>query len=68
MKLLRLMSHSVKLDPDNKVKEHNFQFSQDEGVRIDSTVATLGKLRPAFNVKGSVTAGIHHKQVMVQQL
>ncbi|WP_461611757.1 acetyl-CoA C-acetyltransferase [Cytobacillus kochii] len=42
---------------DNKVKEHNFQFSQDEGVRIDSTVATLGKLRPAFNVKGSVTAG-----------
>lgn len=42
---------------DNKVKEHNFQFSQDEGVRSDSTVATLGKLRPAFNVKGSVTAG-----------
>lgn len=42
---------------DNKVKEHSFQFSQDEGVRSDSTVATLGKLRPAFNVKGSVTAG-----------
>ncbi|MBD7939415.1 MULTISPECIES: acetyl-CoA C-acetyltransferase [Cytobacillus] len=42
---------------DNKVKERSFQFSQDEGVRSDSTVATLGKLRPAFNVKGSVTAG-----------
>lgn len=42
---------------DNKVKERTFQFLQDEGVRSDSTVATLGKLRPAFNVKGSVTAG-----------
>ena len=29
----------------------------DEGVRVGTTVETLAKLRPAFNVRGSVTAG-----------
>lgn len=43
--------------PDNKLVEKNFLFSQDEGVRADSTIQTLGKLRPAFNVRGTVTAG-----------
>ncbi|MFB6467503.1 acetyl-CoA C-acetyltransferase [Cytobacillus sp. Hz8] len=42
---------------DNKLVEKTFLFSQDEGVRPDSTVDTLGKLRPAFNVRGTVTAG-----------
>ena len=32
-------------------------FSQDEGVRPGTTADVLGKLRPAFSVKGSVTAG-----------
>ncbi|WP_075982797.1 acetyl-CoA C-acetyltransferase [Bacillus massilinigeriensis] len=43
--------------PDNKLVEKTFLFSQDEGVRADSTVETLGRLRPAFNIKGTVTAG-----------
>ncbi|MDG4657109.1 acetyl-CoA C-acetyltransferase [Ectobacillus antri] len=42
---------------DNKPYEKSFTFSQDEGVRADTTAAVLGKLRPAFNVRGSVTAG-----------
>jgi acetyl-CoA acyltransferase len=42
---------------DNKLREKTFQFTQDEGVREDTTAAVLGKLRPAFNVRGSVTAG-----------
>ncbi|MDZ5472161.1 acetyl-CoA C-acetyltransferase [Bacillus sp. 31A1R] len=42
---------------DNKLVERSFQFSQDEGVRAGSTVETLGKLRPAFSVTGTVTAG-----------
>ncbi len=29
----------------------------DEGIRADTTLETLGKLRPAFAAKGSVTAG-----------
>ncbi|MBU8880828.1 acetyl-CoA C-acetyltransferase [Bacillus sp. FJAT-29790] len=42
---------------DNKLFEGTIQFTQDEGVRADSTVETLAKLRPAFSVTGSVTAG-----------
>ncbi len=33
------------------------QFSEDEGVRPDTNPQTLAKLRPAFTVTGSVTAG-----------
>jgi acetyl-CoA acyltransferase len=32
-------------------------FAQDEGPRRDTSLAVLGKLRPAFHVAGSVTAG-----------
>lgn len=42
---------------DNKLKEKQVTFSVDEGVRVETTVDTLGKLRPAFHPKGSVTAG-----------
>ncbi|MCP1125880.1 acetyl-CoA C-acyltransferase [Bacillus sp. AFS018417] len=42
---------------NNKLQEETIVFSQDEGVRADTTLDILGKLRPAFNVRGSVTAG-----------
>ncbi|MEH7178984.1 acetyl-CoA C-acetyltransferase [Neobacillus vireti] len=42
---------------DNKLVEKTIQFSQDEGVRPDTNVQSLAKLRPAFSVTGSVTAG-----------
>ena len=32
-------------------------FTHDEGVRRDTTVETLAKLRPAFNAEGTITAG-----------
>jgi acetyl-CoA acyltransferase len=32
-------------------------FAQDEGPRRDTSMAALGKLRPAFHASGSVTAG-----------
>ncbi|MFE6777185.1 acetyl-CoA C-acetyltransferase [Streptomyces sp. NPDC057702] len=32
-------------------------FSQDEGIRADTTVEGLGKLRPAFTKDGTITAG-----------
>ncbi|MCM3691636.1 acetyl-CoA C-acetyltransferase [Neobacillus niacini] len=42
---------------DNKLVERTILFSQDEGVRPDTNVQSLAKLRPAFSVTGSVTAG-----------
>jgi acetyl-CoA acyltransferase len=42
---------------DNKLLEKTIEFSQDEGVRPDTNLQTLGKLRPAFSVSGTVTAG-----------
>ncbi|MFP3510917.1 acetyl-CoA C-acetyltransferase [Peribacillus sp. SIMBA_075] len=43
--------------PDLKLKEKSFTFAEDEGVRPGTTVEVLKKLRPAFSVTGSVTAG-----------
>lgn len=45
------------VNQNNKLQEKYFTFSQDEGVREGTTAEILAKLRPAFNVKGSVTAG-----------
>jgi acetyl-CoA acyltransferase len=42
---------------DHKLKEKQVRFDQDEGVRPDTSVEGLTKLRPAFHPKGSVTAG-----------
>lgn len=42
---------------NNKIEERTNMFEVDEGVRPGTTEEVLGKLRPAFNVKGSVTAG-----------
>ncbi|TFD95888.1 acetyl-CoA C-acetyltransferase [Jeotgalibacillus sp. R-1-5s-1] len=42
---------------DNQLQERTIQFTQDEGVRADSTVESLSRLRPAFSTTGSVTAG-----------
>lgn len=45
------------VDTTHKLMERSFVFSQDEGVRPDSSLETLAKLRPAFSVTGTVTAG-----------
>lgn len=36
---------------------HDITFAVDEGPRGDTSVEVLGKLRPAFSLRGSVTAG-----------
>jgi acetyl-CoA acyltransferase len=43
--------------PDHMLQEQVIQFSQDEGVRTNTTAEVLATLRPAFSTKGSVTAG-----------
>lgn len=45
------------VDENNKLQVKKFTFSMDEGVRPGTSVEGLAKLRPAFHVKGSVTAG-----------
>lgn len=42
---------------NNKVEEKTFMFEVDEGVRPDTSEEVLAKLRPAFHVNGTVTAG-----------
>ena len=43
--------------PDNKIVEKEKTFEVDEGVRPDTTLEALSKLRPAFHESGTVTAG-----------
>ncbi|MFB7139301.1 acetyl-CoA C-acetyltransferase [Gottfriedia sp. NPDC056225] len=45
------------VNSNHKLEEKHFTFSQDEGVREGTSSEVLAKLRPAFNVRGSVTAG-----------
>jgi acetyl-CoA acyltransferase len=42
---------------DGKPARRRFTVARDEGPRRDSTLAALAKLRPAFKLGGSVTAG-----------
>jgi acetyl-CoA acyltransferase len=45
------------ISSDHKLTEEKILFLQDEGVRPDTNLETLAKLRPAFSVTGTVTAG-----------
>jgi acetyl-CoA acyltransferase len=42
---------------DNQVVSREKVFDTDEGVRPDTSLEALAKLRPVFSVKGTVTAG-----------
>ncbi|MTV50756.1 acetyl-CoA C-acyltransferase [Heliobacillus mobilis] len=42
---------------EGKLQEQDEEFNKDEGVRPDTTLEALSKLRPAFREKGTVTAG-----------
>jgi acetyl-CoA acyltransferase len=45
------------LNENNKKATRNYIVDTDEGVRADTTIEALAKLKPAFALKGSVTAG-----------
>jgi len=45
------------IDSNKKPQEKKFMFEMDEGVRVGTSMETLAKLRPAFNARGTVTAG-----------
>jgi acetyl-CoA acyltransferase len=44
-------------DESGQPKTRRFTFDTDEGPRADTTLEALAKLKPAFHVKGVVTAG-----------
>jgi acetyl-CoA acyltransferase len=50
------VSYKVANDEGKWVKE-SFVFDTDEGVRPNTTIEALAKLKPAFYVQGTVTAG-----------
>src|SRR4030095_15404488 len=45
------------LDEKGRKQTREVVFDTDEGVRRDSSIEGLAKLKPAFNVKGTITAG-----------
>jgi acetyl-CoA acyltransferase len=48
---------NVELDAKGKRTVKEFDFATDEGPRADTSLEALGKLRPAFHARGTVTAG-----------
>ncbi len=55
--ILPINVEQVYLDEKGKRKTKTFIVDTDEGVRADTTVEALAKLKPAFAMGGSVTAG-----------
>jgi len=49
--------HEVSLDGNSRRKVTDFKFDTDEGPRRDTSLEKLAALKPAFNPRGSVTAG-----------
>ncbi|HTH51028.1 MAG TPA: thiolase family protein, partial [Pyrinomonadaceae bacterium] len=45
------------IDEKGRVRRKEIVFAQDEGPRADTSLEGLAKLKPAFHVKGTVTAG-----------
>ena len=45
------------LDAKGKKQRREIVFDKDEGIRRDTSAEGLGKLKPAFHVKGTITAG-----------
>ncbi len=55
--ILPIKVKTQEVTEDGRVKFREFVFDTDEGVRADSTIEALAKLRPAFSTTGSVTPG-----------
>lgn len=55
--ILPVTVEEVYLDATGKKQKRNFTVDTDEGVRADTSAEALAKLKPAFAMKGTVTAG-----------
>lgn len=55
--ILPIEAVRAETDANGGVKKGSFLFDTDEGVRYDTSLEALARLRPAFAVDGTVTAG-----------
>ena len=55
--ILPINVEEVSLDAKGKKQTKNYVIDTDEGVRADTNTESLAKLKPAFAVNGTVTAG-----------
>ncbi len=55
--ILPITVEEIFLDENNKKQQRSFVVDTDEGVRADTSMEALAKLKPAFAVGGTVTAG-----------
>jgi len=55
--ILPIEIEEVYLDEKGKKQKRKFTVDTDEGVRADTSLESLAKLKPAFSLGGSVTAG-----------
>lgn len=55
--ILPIKVKTQEVSEDGRVTFREFIFDTDEGVRFDTSMEALSKLRPAFAVDGTVTAG-----------
>jgi acetyl-CoA acyltransferase len=55
--ILPITVEEVYVDEKGKKQQRNFIVDTDEGVRADTSIEGLAKLKPAFALGGSVTAG-----------
>jgi acetyl-CoA acyltransferase len=55
--ILPINVEEVYLDAKGKKAKRNFTVDTDEGVRADTSIEGLSKLKPAFAIGGSITAG-----------
>jgi len=55
--ILPIEINETYINEKNKRANRTYTIDTDEGVRADTTLEALSKLKPAFAVKGSVTAG-----------
>lgn len=55
--ILPIEINETYINEKNKRANRTYTIDTDEGVRADTTIEALAKLKPAFAIKGSVTAG-----------
>lgn len=55
--ILPIQVEQVYVDEKGKRKSKSYTVDTDDGVRADTTIEALGKLKPAFAMNGCVTAG-----------
>jgi acetyl-CoA acyltransferase 1 len=57
MSYMLTQCYSIKIVDPKTGEEKKIVVSADDGIRVDTSLAVLSKLKPAFSKDGSTTAG-----------